>query len=61
MNGKMTNGSHKKHAKRARPKISKAERFFLSYLKRRSASFGRVADAMERDPRPRLAGAVTLS
>ena len=36
---------------------SKAERTFTAYLKRRSMSYGRLADLMDADPKPRLAGA----
>lgn len=46
---------------RRRRRLSSAERAFKQHLKQRSASYGHLVTLLQADPRPRLAGAETLS
>ena len=56
-----TKRSARHSGRRSAPAISKAERTFRAYLKRRSMSYGQLADLMDADPKPRLAGAELIT
>ena len=50
----------KRGYKRSSPGMSKVGRKFQAYLKKQALTFGRLADRMDRDPTPRLAGSEML-
>src|SRR5713101_2349004 len=53
--------THKRNGRIRTQKMTAAERAFQKYMGQRSVSYGRLADRMKADRRPRLAGAETLT